>query len=243
MTGRHKSGAFTRKDLAVVIAVVFVLVLILVPALKRANQPSSRSYCVNHLAQIGMGYRIWESDNAGQFPALRPQTNGGWRDLLNQTNAGAYTWTNYVAMGNELGQFPPILVCPADERKPAETIRDMSNTNISYFVGVNATDTSPQSFLAGDRNLGPGITPDAEYGFSPANGRGNDVTITGPICWSLKMHSHGNPIGAGNILMGDGSVQQTTSRGLYEYWLKNFSAQTPTHDKTTNSAGFRLLFP
>jgi hypothetical protein len=50
--------------------------------------------------------------------------------------------------------------------------------------------------------LGPGTTPDPEYGFSPADGRGNDVVINGPVCWSLKMHSRGNPAGWGNILLG-----------------------------------------
>ena len=256
MADRHKAAAFTRRDLAVVIAVVFVLVLFLIPAMKRANQKSSRITCISNLKQIGSAYRIWANDNFDLFPAFRPQTNGGWRDLLYLTNASAYTWTNYVTMADELGQSPVVLVCPADERKPAKTFSDLvANTNISYFVGVNANDTYPQSPLGGDRNLGPGTTPDSEFGFSPANGKGNDVIITGPVCWSLKMHSHGNPIGAGNILLGDGSAQQTISGGLYtpgggstsgslyEYWVKNALAEKAAHDKTTNLAVLRLIFP
>ena len=119
----------------------------------------------------------------------------------------------------------------------------MANTNISYFVGVNANDTFPQSLLGGDRNLGPGTIPDAEYGFSPADGRGNDVVIKGPICWSLKMHSRGNPAGGGNILLGDGSAQEVTSPSLREIWLKNALAEKVAKDKTTNSPGLRLIFP
>jgi hypothetical protein len=144
-------------------------------------------------------------------------------------------------MENELGQAPAILVCPADERRAASSFSNLSNTNISYFVGVNANDTYPQSILGGDRNLGPGTTPDPEYGYSPADGRGNDVVINGPVCWSLKMHSRGKNATVGNILLGDGSAQQTTSGNLSLNWLKN--AAVKSADKGTNASGVRLIFP
>ena len=110
-------------------------------------------------------------------------------------------------------------------------------------MGVSADDTYPQSILGGDRNLGPGTTPDPEYGFSPADGKGNDVIINGPVCWSLKTHSRGNPAGAGNILLGDGSAQQVTSGNLYQNWVKNALAEKAADDKETNSPGLRLIFP
>jgi hypothetical protein len=256
MAYRRKAAAFTRRELVVVIVVLVALTFLLVPALRRASQKSKILDCNNNLKQIGIAYRIWSNDHGDHFPAFTPQTNGGWSDLLYRTNASAYAWTNYVTMADELGQSPMILICPADERKPAKTFSDLvANTNISYFVGVTVNDTYPQSPLGGDRNLGPGTTPDTEYGFSPANGKGNDVIITGPVCWSLKMHSAGNPAGAGNILLGDGSAQQTISGGLYtpggvstsgslyEYWVINALAEKAAHDKTTNLAGLRLIFP
>jgi hypothetical protein len=151
---------------------------------------------------------------------------------------------NYATMANELGQSAEIVTCPADERKPASTFSNLlANTNISYFVGVIANETYPQSLLGGDRNLGPGTTPGPGYGFSPASGKGNDVIIKGPVCWSLKLHSDGNPTGAGNILLGDGSVQQVTSVNLNESWLKNAFAKEAAQDKATNVAGLRIVFP
>jgi competence protein ComGC len=248
------AAAFTRRDLVAVMAAVVVLALLLVPALQRSYQKSMRITCVNNLKTIGTAYRIWANDNGDQYPAFAPQTNGGWRDLLYLTNASIYAWTNYVTMANELAQSPLTLVCPSDERRPANTFSNhFANTNVSYFVGVNANDTYPQSLLGGDRNLGPGTTPDPEYGFSPADGRGNDVVINGPVCWSLKMHSCGNPAGAGNILLGDGSAQQVTSGNLYGNWVKNALAEKAAHreaanfTKATNSdtkfAGLRLIFP
>jgi len=220
-----------------------VLGLLLIPALQRANDKSKRISCVCHLKQLGTAYRIWGNDNGDHFPAFTPQTLGGWSNLLYLTNASTYAWTNYTIMANELGQSPRVLVCPSDERKPALNWSNMANINVSYFVGVNANDIYPQSLLGGDRNLGPGTTPDAEYGFSPADGRGNDVIINGPVCWSLKMHSRGNNAGAGNILLGDGSAQQTTSPILYGNWIKNALTEKAAKDKETNSPGERLIFP
>ena len=141
--------------------------------------------------------------------------------------------------------MPSMLTCPADERQPVtnfEALKD--NSHLSYFVGVNANDTYPQSILAGDRNLGPGTVPDPDYGFSPTNGMGNDVVITGPVCWSLKMHTSGNTAGAGNILLGDGSAQQATSARFRQIWQ-------PSGGVTTNwpaghvpsSPSFRVIFP
>jgi type II secretory pathway pseudopilin PulG len=241
---RPRNAAFTLPELLVVVVVMIALALFLLPALQRSRQQSSRITCVNNLKQIGTGYRLWGNDHGGQYPALAPQTNGGWRDLLYLTNASTYVWTNYARMANKLGQSTEILACPADERKPANTFSNLvANTNISYFVGVSANDTHPQSLLGGDRNLGPGTTPDPEYGFSPANGKGNDVIINGPVCWSLKMHSRGNPAGAGNILLGDGSVQQITSGSLNGNWVKNTLAEKAAPDEATNVAGARIIFP
>ena len=218
------------------IVVFVVLVSFLIPPLQRARQKAQRISCICNLKQLGTAYRIWANDNGDVFPAFAPLTNGGWSNLLYLTNAGSYAWTNYGVMANEIGQSPRVLLCPADERKPAHSFSDLySNTNISYFVGVTANDTYPQSLLGGDRNLGPGTTPDPEYGFSPTNGKGNDVVINGPVCWSLKMHSRGNDAGAGNILLGDGSSQQVTSGSLYVNWVKNAFATKVVYIKSTNS--------
>jgi hypothetical protein len=104
----------------------------------------------------------------------------------------------------------------------------------------------PQSLLAGDRNLGPGRVPDPNYGYSPKSGQGNDVAvpISGPVSWSLKMHSAGNAAGSGNILLGDGSVQQVSSASLNKNWLRNAVPTTnwpAGHLPPTPS--IRLVFP
>jgi hypothetical protein len=113
-------------------------------------------------------------------------------------------------------------------------------------MDVSANTKSPQSLLSGDHNLGGGAQADSEYGYSPANGGGNDIAlpITGPAAWSLKMHSAGKPAGAGNILLGDGSVQQVCNTSFNKTRLCN-TVPTPNwpagHGPATQS--IRLVFP
>jgi len=129
-------------------------------------------------------------------------------------------------MSNEFGLSPKILICPSDERQSADIFSNIvSNTNLSYFVGVSSDDYYPQSILSGDRNLAPGTVPGKDYGFSPKTGLGNDIAIQtnskfDPICWSQRIHTW-NSLGAGNILLGDGSAQQASSAGFRINWQPN----------------------
>jgi hypothetical protein len=207
------------------------------------------------MKELGTAYRLWSGDNGDLMPFQESTNFGGWSELLTKTNAGQYCWTNYAIMQENLGEAPQLLVCPSDERRSAANfiINGMTNdtgnaafkdnTTVSYFVGVTSSDAYPSSFLGGDRNLGPGPVPDPNYGFSPANGQGNDVMLgtNSVVSWSLKMHSHGNAVGAGNIILGDGSAQQVSSAGFRSMWLP--SAGTGTNLTGTNQPGMRLIFP
>ena len=109
---------------------------------------------------------------------------------------------HFRAMSNELGT-PKVLVCPADNRKAALIFSVLSNVNISYFVGANAADTLPQSLLAGDRNLTTNSVP---------LGTGLlDLTTNVTVGWTAALHKH-----SGNVVLGDGSVQQFTNARLQE---------------------------
>jgi hypothetical protein len=246
----QKSEAFTRVELIVVVVVILVLLSMLLPANNHVHSKAPRIYCVNNLKQIGVAYRIWPSAQDALFPAEQSVAHGGWREMLTNAFQGSLCWTNFAIMANELGQNPRILLCPSDKRKPANTFSNLtSNSNLSYFVGVSADDSQPQSLLGGDRNLAEGTEPGDDYGFSPESGKGNDVAIqtnskAGPVCWSLKMHSAGNSAGAGNILLGDGSVQQVTSGSFRANWQPNGGLTTNwPAGHVPSSPSFRVLFP
>jgi prepilin-type processing-associated H-X9-DG protein len=112
----------------------------------------------------------------------------------------AQVMTYYHGLSNEIAN-PSLLICPADFRKPAANMANLTHTNMSYFTCVDASETFPQSFLAGDRNLmtngvriGPGIL---------------ELASQTNVAWSSAMHRN-----LGNIVMGDGSVQLLNSSRL-----------------------------
>jgi type II secretory pathway pseudopilin PulG len=247
----RRLSAFTLVEVVILILVIAVLALVYLPNMaSRPRHGSLRINCVNNLRQIGTAYRLWAADNGDLFPDQQTVKKGGWADLLTNANQGAICWTNYMIMSNELGLSTKLLICTSDERTAAASFtKKFDNNNVSYFVGVSANDEQPQSIAGGDRNLGPGAVPAADYGYSPKTGKGNDVAIPinsskGPVSWSLKMHSVGNTIGAGNILLGDGSSQMANTAAFNQTWLPNADATTnwpAGHAPATPS--IRLVFP
>jgi len=247
-------SAFTLVEVIVLILVIGLLALVFLPHMVPRQYPEGfRLSCVSNLKEIGVANRIWAGDNGDLVPSQQTVASNGWRDFLTNADQGAKCWLNYAIMSNELGQAPKLIVCPSDERIAADSFTNIfDNSNVSYFVGVSANDMQPQSIQGGDRNLGPGLVPTNDYGYSPNTGKGNDVAIPinsskGPVSWSLKMHSMYLPKssdGAGNILFGDGSVQRVSTASFNHRWLP-YAAPTTNwpagHLPATPS--IRLVFP
>lgn len=250
---KHKTTqAFTLIELTLVVFLIVMVAAVFLSAMpqQHAKKKAQRIQCVNNQKQIGTAYRIWAGDCGDKYPAdvSATSTNGGWAQFAKMTNAGPYCSSNFSVMQNELGQSPKILVCPADNRTAAINFlpTNFSNKNISYFVNPGANENFPLSILGGDRNLAPGTTPKNDYGYSPEDGSGNDVILktNSPVCWSLKMHSQGNTVGAGDILMGDGSVQQCSSaRFMSDYQYAAVDAGNFPTGYINKSNSFRLIFP
>jgi len=110
------------------------------------------------------------------------------------------TFRHFQVMSNELST-PKVIVCPSDTRSAATNFTTgFSNTNVSYFVGVDAEEGKTQMLLVGDRNI--------VNGKDPANGM-LELTTNNPAKWTRAMHN-----GTGNIALADGSVQHVTTPGL-----------------------------
>jgi len=166
---------------------------------------------------------------AADYVAATGGTNfpGGPAGAVNLT--ANPVWAIYAVMSNELST-PKIILCPSDSKKrPAASwpamLRSNGNTvtdpnkSVSYFVGTTANEEQPQSILGGDRNLtnGVGSTPVQFDGGRGATTRGVRVVIAAPVGAPVRTvnttagYSGDVHQNAGNLVLGDGSVQQVTS--------------------------------
>jgi competence protein ComGC len=202
---RCKSG-ITLLEVMVVMAVVFgIAAAVLLPYLARSRAISCRISCVNNVKQVSLSYRQWGMDHSDKFPMSLTMTNGGTMDHPLRFQA----WVHFMPLSNELNT-PKVLVCPEDRnRTEADTFEtNLSNLNVSYFVGLEADEAKPRMILSGDRNLTTNGVP-----LSPGLFTLNTNDVFG---WTKAMHNQ-----HGNIGLSDGSVQQYSSAGLQQYLLDN----------------------
>ncbi len=196
----QKTAAMTLTEVLVVIcviAVLFVLVAVLLPATSGPG-PTMRSRCVQNLKQIGLSYWVWADDHNGKYPMEISITNGGTMELNNGSSALA----TFLVMSNELST-PKVLVCPADTGRVAATnfTTSLSAKNVSYFVGLDADKGHPQVFLSGDDNFTVGGVP-VKSGLL-------EFSTNTPITWADSYHEE-----CGNIGLVDGSVKMVSLQSL-----------------------------
>lgn len=189
----------TLLDLLVVLAVITVLAALILPPMMRPPPCHClRIQCVNNLKQLGLAARIWEGDNNDKYPWAVSTTNGGTMEVRFGLNA----FRTFQAMSNELST-PKVMFCPKETdtyRSVATNFFNFNNSNISFFVGVDANASNPKMILSGDHNI--------TNGMRLRNGL-LDLITNHPAGWTTEVHNK-----VGNLLLVDGSVQQASISGL-----------------------------
>ena len=173
---------------------------------------------------------MWGQDHADAFPMRVSVKNGGYNDyigvrvvsLTQITARGVFGM--FGCLSNQLST-PKVLICPAENenRLQATTFANVispgssavpltNDLNVSYFVGVDAAQTNPRAFLAGDHNLGSDGNTTPLHGFvtTPSTyfpdfkvSLGTNFIANNGVGWLNTMHST-----QGNVGLADGSVGQ-----------------------------------
>jgi hypothetical protein len=212
----------------------------LLPALARAKARAMRTACTNNGKQIGLAFRIFANDNQERLPMGVSTNEGGsseYRPTGTPAAAGLPSQFHFMHLGvmsNELST-PRIVVCPSDSNPTRVSATNWTqvifgtgkvpggpnyagNKAISYLIGLDAQDTMPMTILAGDRNITNDFPTKVAFPIQ-ANGiyakLGTNHTYKVGAGFSKDTHQN-----AGNLVLGDGSVQQATSAKLKEQ-LKN----------------------
>ena len=196
---RHR-WALTWVEVLVVLAALALVALVLAPALVRAKAKAQRISCISNLKIISLSFRIWAGDQTNLYPMQVAGIFGGTKEY----EATADIFRHFQVLSNELAT-PYVLVCPADRshRRSPDFHTNFSNANISYFLGLDATEDHPDGWLAGDSNL--------EVAGQPVQPGLLHLWTNSPAGWTAERHGR-----CGNLALADGSVQQLTNAKVRE---------------------------
>ena len=222
---RKQNRAFTLIELLVVIAVIAILAALLLPAFASARPQARRISCSNNLKQVGLSFRTWALDHDGRMPMQVSQFQGGdFEDIGIRVAAATQLASRgvskmFLVLSNQLST-PKVRYCPAEyestARQAATSFRGLTvayaipylnDLNVSYFIGVDASETRPRMFLSGDHNLGGNADPPtvaflaAPSVGTPFVGLGTNFTTNMGPAFMDNMHAK-----QGNVGMADGSV-------------------------------------
>ena len=224
---RQPDKAFTLSELLVVIATLALLSACLLPAWARTRSDAHRMDCADNLKQVGVAFRSWANDHNGLMPMSLSGAQGGslaevgTRTVSTTQSGSRGVFKVFLCLSNQLSA-PRTLFCPAEYdlayRQMATTFAGSvsagtggvpytNDLNVSYFIGVDTSESMPRMLLAGDDNLGGNADP-PNTAFLQAPNIGlpfvslgtNFYSIYGP---AFMNNMHGKQ---GNVGLGDGSV-------------------------------------
>lgn len=193
-----RRAGLTLVEGVVVLAILAVAGALYLSTLSRGYSRSSRVGCVNHLKQLGLAHRLWSNDHGDEFvfASAAPESS---RAFVNSSQV----FRHYQALSNEL-VTPKVLRCANDRaRTAATTFQPLLNTNLSYFVGLDAHEGDPAQILSGDRNLTGGTW---------SGGYLRTLTPRTEAGWTAELHQFN-----GNVGLADGSVQQLSTNALRKH--------------------------
>jgi hypothetical protein len=148
---------------------------------------------------------MWSNDHFDEFPWRVPASQDGTLEFVEKGVIHSFR-----AISNEVAT-PKIFACSTDRSRTRATafapvpgaggiLLTSAATQVSYFIGLKASETRPQSILTGDRNVQGGqLSPGGVL----------NITSSNRVTFNSEIHNH-----QGNIGTADGSGHQVTSHGF-----------------------------
>ncbi len=190
-----KRYGFTRVDLlGAAISVLFVAGMACGYVACQRNG-AARVTCAFNLKEIRVAESTFEKDHGGAVPWMLLKARGG---TLEYSTSGIQAFRHFQGLSNDLNTCV-FLACPQDVRTAATRFDAMANSNVSYFIGIDSRPDLAASIFHGDRNV------------TALSSRVLQVTRYAPPAWDKSVGLHGN---RGNLVFGDGHVEEVESTGL-----------------------------
>jgi type II secretory pathway pseudopilin PulG len=124
-------------ELLVVIAVIGILAALLLPALARAKEKSTRTACLSNLKQIGLAFALYLDEHEDRFMDRRDLKNslpGGWKPWSTWPTSDPRSGWGPLVLKNSGADYP-VWSCPAAQNSIAGTV---TQTVQSVSVATNA---------------------------------------------------------------------------------------------------------
>lgn len=224
-------GGFTRTDLLVVLLTGGLLICLAFPILTRPKTQASRIRCISNLKQIGLSFRIWGNEHDDRYPYYFPGlTNEHTGIPITGNTTNAMAWMHFQVLSNEILDAR-IIACPEDELRWENTAEEFGNNAlslshptkrdlaVSYFVGLFADETRPDTILAGDRNLA------AEAYRKPFGTEAGGGAVQLPGRYALSI-APGHTLHQTRVIVAfaDGSVSELPLEGFKEKLIQSVQA-------------------
>ena len=204
---RHSTRAFTRIELAAVIAALGLLGTLALPLLAATRADSDRAGCFNNLRLLGRAITMWGDDRDSLPPWITYVSRGGTRPDSGAKAGNA--WFEFTTLSNEL-VTPRLLACPADTG--VKVAAEFSNHGTrgymgtgqrslatSYTINMDNLGTVPVMAMVGDRNLRNDGLVQCAQGVNNADWI--NLQIQNPVLWTNAVHGQ-----QGHFVRTDGSV-------------------------------------
>jgi prepilin-type processing-associated H-X9-DG protein len=191
-------AGFTIWGLLALLAGIFLIIIVLLPAPIGNHGKAPRTACTAHLKQISLAMLLWSEEHGTNFPMHVPSASRGSKELTALGWVSPTFWT----ISNDLRNLQ-VITCPSDKERlpPVNSFNSMTDSKISYFLHPDATADRPDAVLLGDRNVATN-----GVGLPTGVAQIHDVQT---VSWTTAIHK-----GQGNVALADGSVQQVTSKGF-----------------------------